>query len=234
MDYNKDYYSVLGVDKSADEPTIKKAFKKLAKEYHPDMNPGKGTEGKFKEINEAHQVLTSERDKYDQSSQYGKNYNQNFGGGFNPFGRGGQPFDMSGFANMGFDKTLLDEIFRTFNQGQGPTQKQELLDINLQVIVTLADVYNNKLLDVKYTRKIKCPTCKGKGTTSDSGSIKNVVIKDKIKRVYITIDDSTGIYYQFKNGVSENIPEYKIFETELEAQTECDRLNKSCIMGYTT
>ena len=178
MDFNKNYYSVLGVDKNADEPTIKKAFKRLAKEYHPDVNPGKENEKKFKEINEAHQILTEERDKYDQSSPHGRNYNPNpFGGfntfgGFNPFGgRTGNPFNMEDFN---IDDDILNQVFNNIN-GARQAQRMEALDINLMVNITLADVYNNKPLNIKYTRKIKCPTCKGTGfdlksSTSKCGS----------------------------------------------------------------
>ena len=161
MDVNKNYYSILGVDKNSDESTIKKAFKRLAKEYHPDMNPGKGTDAKFKEINEAHQVLTGERDKYDQSSPHGKNYNPNPFGGGNPFGgSGSNPFNMGGF---GIDDDIWNQILNNTYGARQAQQKIEALDINLMTTITLADVYNNKILDIKFSRKIKCPTCKGTG-----------------------------------------------------------------------
>lgn len=90
----KDYYSILGVSKTASESEIKRAFRKLARQYHPDMNPGdQSAEAKFKEINEAYEVLSdaSKRQKYDQFGQY---WNQVGGqpgsGGFNPdFGQYG-------------------------------------------------------------------------------------------------------------------------------------------------
>lgn len=126
----KDYYEILGVDKKADEATIKKAYRKLAKKYHPDANPdNKGSEEKFKEIGEAYEVLSDKekRSKYDQfgsstnygnganfdPSQFGYNYNgartgNNSASGFSDF------FDM--FFSDGFD---MGNIF-----GQRSSQKR--------------------------------------------------------------------------------------------------------------
>src|SRR5512146_3112761 len=101
MEY-QDYYKTLGVDKNADEKEIKKAFRKLARQYHPDMNPGnKDAEKQFKEINEAYEVL-SDADKRAKYDQLGANYQQwqrmggqntgNFNWGDytgNPYGSGG-------------------------------------------------------------------------------------------------------------------------------------------------
>ncbi|MBE9032256.1 DnaJ domain-containing protein, partial [filamentous cyanobacterium LEGE 11480] len=77
----KDYYTILGVSKSADADDIKRAFRKLARKYHPDVNPGdKTAEAKFKEVSEAYEVLsdTEKRQKYDQFGQY---WNQAAGAG---------------------------------------------------------------------------------------------------------------------------------------------------------
>lgn len=86
MDY-KDYYKILGVEKNADEKEIKKAYRKLARQYHPDMNPGdKAAEARFKEINEAHEVLSDpeKRRKYDELGQNYQRWQQTGGqgGGF--------------------------------------------------------------------------------------------------------------------------------------------------------
>ena len=88
----RDYYEVLGVDRNADDATLKKAYRKLAKKYHPDMNPGdKEAEAKFKEATEAYGVL-SDPDKRRQYDQFGHAAFENGGGGAGGFGG----FDFSG------------------------------------------------------------------------------------------------------------------------------------------
>ena len=89
MAANKDYYKILGVDRNADANAIKKAYRKLAKKYHPDMNPGdKEAEAKFKEATEAYGVL-SDPDKRRQYDQFGHAAFENGGGGAGAGGFGG-------------------------------------------------------------------------------------------------------------------------------------------------
>src|SRR3954464_8722912 len=103
----KDYYTTLGVSKTATDKEIKQAFRKLARKYHPDVNPGdKGAEAKFKEVNEANEVLSDpqKRKKYDELGANWRAYENAppgagpFGGGAgSPFGgRGGSPFGGTG------------------------------------------------------------------------------------------------------------------------------------------
>src|SRR3982750_2182415 len=102
----KDYYKILGVEKSATEEDIKKAFRKLAHQYHPDKKSG--DEAKFKELNEAYSVL-SDKTKRNQYDNFGSANMGGMGGGqgFNPNDFG---FDYSGFSQTGFDTGDLGDI----------------------------------------------------------------------------------------------------------------------------
>lgn len=105
MAEKRDYYEVLGVDRGADDATLKKAYRKLAKKYHPDMNPGdKEAEAKFKEATEAYGVL-SDPDKRRQYDQFGHAAFENGGGGAGAGGFGG--FDFGG-GDMG---DIFGDIF---------------------------------------------------------------------------------------------------------------------------
>lgn len=105
----RDYYEVLGLSKGASEDEIKKAFRKLAKKYHPDVNKEKGAEEKFKEINEAYEVLSDPQKKatYDQFGHAGMD------------GAFGQGSGFSGFSNMGGGFDDLSDLFSSFMGGSG-------------------------------------------------------------------------------------------------------------------
>jgi curved DNA-binding protein len=121
----KDYYSILGVGKTASADEIKKAFRKLARQYHPDMNPGDSVaEARFKEINEAYEVLsdTDKRRKYDQFGQYWRQAGSGGGGspfgGGNPFSQGGMDFDAFEFGQyQNFDEFINTLLGRMGNSG---------------------------------------------------------------------------------------------------------------------
>lgn len=121
----KDYYTILGVSKSADAEDIKKAFRKLARKYHPDMNPGdRAAEAKFKEINEAYEVLSDpdKRRKYDQFGQYWKQADQ---GGGSPFSNANVDFDSFEFGRYGSFDDFINELLGRMgggSAGAGNTQ----------------------------------------------------------------------------------------------------------------
>jgi molecular chaperone DnaJ len=160
----KDYYSILGVSKNATQEEIKEAYKRLAKKYHPDRNPGdKSAEEKFKEINEAYQVLSDpqKRAQYDRAFDFGFNtYGRDWKGGFN--------FDFSdfNFPNIGDIFETIGDFFETSN-AKVPERGE---DIEIEKEVTLEDIIRGKNIEVGYTRLQPCSVCGGKGyRTGKSG-----------------------------------------------------------------
>ena len=157
----RDYYEVLGVSKGASEDEIKKAYKKLARKYHPDMNPGdKEAEEKFKEVNEANEVL-SDPEKKARYDQFG------FAGVDPSYGAGG-PGGAGGFGG-GFDFGDLGDIFGSFfggGFGGGQTRRngpQRGESIRASVSVTFTEAAFGCEKEVTIERSEQCPTCKGNG-----------------------------------------------------------------------
>lgn len=113
----KDYYSVLGVDRSASAEEIKKAFRRLARQYHPDMNPGNAVaEARFKEVSEAYEVLSDQekRQKYDQFGKYWKQMGQSSGGSTGWPG-GGMGFDDVEFGRFNNFEEFINDLLGRFN-----------------------------------------------------------------------------------------------------------------------
>ena len=161
----RDYYAVLGVDKSAAEADIKKAYRKLAKEYHPDLHPGdKTAEAKFKELNEAYEVL-SDADKRARYDQYGHaGVDPNYGAGAGGAGFGGMDFDLgdifSSFFGGGFGGST--------QQRNGPRRGES---IRASVMVTFEEAAFGCEKTITVGRIEKCDDCGGsgcaKGTTAE-------------------------------------------------------------------
>src|SRR5689334_17489601 len=130
----ENYYDILGVSKSASSEEIKKAYRRLAHQYHPDK--GKGNEEKFKQVNEAYQVLSS-ADKRAQYDQYGQTFEQaqRNGGGFggNPFGG----FDFSGGFGQGGVEFDLGDIFGDIFGGRSERQARRTRGIDLEMPLTI-------------------------------------------------------------------------------------------------
>lgn len=155
MAEKRDYYEVLGVDKSADDTTIKKAYRQLAKKYHPDMNPGDAeAEAHFKEVNEAYDVL-SDPDKKAKYDQYGH-------AAFDPASGGGAGF--GGFGDFGFD---INDIFSSFfGGGGGSTRRNGPVrgnNITVRLTLTFEEAVFGCKKEITYQKVQKCADCGGSG-----------------------------------------------------------------------
>ena len=156
----RDYYEVLGVGKDADDSAIKKAYRSLAKKYHPDMNPGdKDAEAKFKEVNEAYDVL-SDADKKAKYDQFGH-------AAFDPSAGGGAGY--GGFGGFG-DFGDLGDIFGSFFGGgfgggssrraNAPTRGE---DVMARVSISFEEAVFGVKRDVTFSKVQRCSECSGSG-----------------------------------------------------------------------
>ena len=161
----RDYYEVLGVSKGASDDEIKKAYRKLAKQYHPDLNPGDATaEAKFKEANEAYEVLSDDQKKarYD---QYGHE------------GLGG----AGGFSGAGMDMndifSMFGDIFGGrggfggfggFGGGSAGPQRHRGSDLRVKAKLTLQEIANGTTKKFKLKKYVSCSHCNGSGAEGNS------------------------------------------------------------------
>jgi molecular chaperone DnaJ len=159
----RDYYETLGVDRNAGDDEIKKAFRRLARQFHPDLQSGdhqkKAAEEKFKEINEAYEVLgdAEKRKRYDMFGHAGP---QGFGGaeGFD-FGRGG-------FGDV------FNDIFEDFfggGTGRGRSRAERGSDLQYNLELSFEEAVYGKDAKLKIPRWESCPDCKGTGAKSSAG-----------------------------------------------------------------
>lgn len=166
MAEKRDYYEVLGVNKSASDADIKKAYRKLAKQYHPDVNPGdKAAEAKFKEANEAYEILSDsqKRSRYDQFGHAGTDPN-----GYGGFGGGGfGDFDFGG----------IGDIFETFFGGAGfgkssrnKTGPQKGADLKYAMEISFDEAAFGCEKEISLNRMENCSTCGGSGSKKGSSS----------------------------------------------------------------
>ena len=161
----KDYYKLLGIDKSATEKEIKQAYRRLARKHHPDINPGdKSSEEKFKKINEAYEVLSNKdkRQKYDRygdqwqhADQFAKTEEEYTG---RTFGNGQRAYQFNNFGD------LFGDLFGNLNTGfrtAGPPQHGQ--DIYSPIELTLEEAYRGKTRTIQLKKLALCTACSGTG-----------------------------------------------------------------------
>jgi molecular chaperone DnaJ len=170
-----DLYGILGVSREASEEEIKKAYRRLARKYHPDVNKEKGAEEKFKEVSAAFEVL-GDKDKRKLYDEFGP---EGLRAGFNPEaarqyrryggmgGMGGSaPAGESPFGGGGFDfSDLINDLFR---QSRGHPQRAAGADINAEIDVDLKDAAVGAERDLAIDKPTACTTCHGEGTAPGS------------------------------------------------------------------
>ena len=149
----KNYYEILGVPKTATQDEIKSAYRKLVKQYHPDLHPNdQKCAEKFKEINEAHEVLSDETKR--------KNYD-NFG---DPNGNMGGFGGAGGFGGFGGFGDIFGDIFGSFTGGRSRAQtKTPGEDITIEVTLSFLDAAKGCRRDIVYNRNQTCSSCHGTG-----------------------------------------------------------------------
>lgn len=160
----RDYYEILGVSRSASAEEIKKAFRKLAMQHHPDRNPGdKAAEEKFKEAREAYEILSDaqKRQSYDQFGHAGVNQQQ---GGFGGAGFGD-------FADLG---DLFSQVFGGGFGGGGRQQQQQNrrgADLGYEVVLTLEEAVHGCEETIKIPTAVACELCEGKGSKKGTSPV---------------------------------------------------------------
>jgi molecular chaperone DnaJ len=165
----KDYYAILGVGRKAPEKEIKQAYRRLARKYHPDVNPGdKTAEGKFKDINEAYEVLSDpeKRKKYDQYGdqwQYAEQFAKAGQGAQRDFGRGGTytTFDFGDLGDLG---DVFGGIFQGFGSGSGAARRSaRARSMEYPVEVSLEEAYHGTKRVLQLQVEEPCSVCGGSG-----------------------------------------------------------------------
>ena len=194
MAQKRDYYEVLGVDRNATDEELKKAFRKLAKKYHPDANPDNKEEAekKFKEVNEAYEIL-SDKQKRQMYDQFGFDGPQGFNGGQGGYYSYGSGFDgFGGFSDFG-DFGDLGDIFSSFFGG-GATRSRTSngpkkgADLKINLDITFEEAFLGVEKEISINRNERCSSCNGNGAKRGTSPEKCSVCygTGKIKQVVTT------------------------------------------------
>ena len=160
MAEKRDYYEVLGVAKDASAEEIKKAYRKITKENHPDLHPGdKACEERFKEANEAYEVLSDDekRQRYDQYGHAAFDPNAGYGAGFGGFGGFDDIFGGGGFGD------IFSSIFGGGATRQNPNAPRKGDNVRAQVNISFEEAAFGCEKEITYARIEQCPDCKGTG-----------------------------------------------------------------------
>jgi len=166
---DKDYYRLLGVERSASAADIKRAYRKLARKYHPDLNPGdKAAEAKFKEIQEAYSVLSDQKKKsqYDQFGYVGEQPPPGAGG--RAYGSGFEGFDFSGYGSSSFSD-FFESIFGSGSRAAQAAESERGEDLRYAMRIGFEDAINGLQTRIQLTRLVNCPQCQGRGHVQTSG-----------------------------------------------------------------
>lgn len=227
----KDYYQILDVKRGATEAEIKSAYRKLARKFHPDVNKTKDAEQKFKDLNEAYEVLSdkSKRQRYDSLGanwQGGSDYTPPPGYDHFNFGQGGAQGQSFGFDDLGgfsdFFSSLFGDMgasqsrqsssrarssYSNMNFGQSPKtqpQKAEDLDITQNLTITAKDLFEKKPILVRFKIMEKCQSCPPRGFCAHCGGT-GIVSEQKTVNVKLPIEVNDGQKIRLKGeGKSDN------------------------------
>jgi molecular chaperone DnaJ len=159
---NRDYYDILGVGRNANDDEIKGAFRKLARQYHPDVNKESDSEEKFKEINEAYGVL-SDSDKRARYDRFGKEGLGGMGGGFHDY-------------TVDFND-IFEDLFRGFGfspggSGRSRRSPRRGRDLQMQITLTFEESVFGVEKEFEFTREEMCSTCGGNGAEPGTSPVK--------------------------------------------------------------
>ncbi len=189
MDPKKNYYERLGVSEDATDEEIRKSFRRLARKYHPDVNPGdKAAESRFKEINEAHEVLSDKKKRAEYDAVRKGVFTGGFGGD-GPFRwPGGTGFDPRGYARgEPFD---LGDLFGDLLGGGGIGQTGlRGADLAMELPVEFLDLAKGSVRDLQYRRPRTCAACRGTGRSGRRGcpSCGGTGTTEEIERIKVRI-----------------------------------------------